>query len=58
MAYLIPAFIIVLVAPYIFGDFPNLIKYAIILSNIFIIIVIIRSAITLLSVFDEILSIQ
>jgi miniconductance mechanosensitive channel len=56
MAYLIPAFIIVLVAPYIFGDFPNLIKYAIILSNIFIIIVIIRSAITLLSVFDEILS--
>jgi miniconductance mechanosensitive channel len=56
MAYLIPAFIIVLVAPYIFGDFPSLIKYAIILSNIFIIIVIIRSTITLLSVFDEILS--
>jgi miniconductance mechanosensitive channel len=56
MAYLIPAFIIVLVAPYIFGDFPNLIKYVIILSNIFIIIVIIRSTINLLSVFDEILS--
>jgi miniconductance mechanosensitive channel len=56
MAYLIPAFIIVIVAPYIFGDFPNLIKYVIILSNIFIIIIIIRSAITLLSVFDEILS--
>jgi miniconductance mechanosensitive channel len=56
MAYLIPAFIIVLVAPYIFGDFPSLIKYVIILSNIFIIIIIIRSTITVLSVFDEILS--
>ncbi|EIA07661.1 mechanosensitive ion channel family protein [Flavobacterium frigoris] len=56
MAYLIPAFIIVLVAPYIFGDFPKVIEYAIFLSNIFIIIVIIRSTITLLSVFDEILS--
>ena len=56
MAYLIPAFIIVLVAPYIFGDFPKIIEYVVILSNIFIIIVIIRSTITLLSVFDEILS--
>jgi miniconductance mechanosensitive channel len=56
MAYLVPAFIIVLVAPYIFGDFPKVIKYAIILSNIFIIVVIIRSTITLLSAVDEILS--
>lgn len=56
MAYLVPAFIIVLVAPYIFGDFPKVIEYAVFLSNIFIIIVIIRSTITLLSVFDEILS--
>jgi miniconductance mechanosensitive channel len=56
MAYLVPAFIIVLVAPYIFGDFPKVIKYAIILSYIFIIVVIIRSAITLLSAVDEILS--
>ena len=56
MAYLVPAFIIVLVAPYIFGDFPTVIEYAVFLSNIFIIIVITRSIITLLSVFDEILS--
>ncbi|MDI6034365.1 mechanosensitive ion channel [Flavobacterium sp. LB2P84] len=56
IAYLVPAFIIVLVAPYIFGDFPTAIEYVIILSNIFIIIVIIRSAIILLSVFDEIVS--
>ncbi|MFV8372066.1 mechanosensitive ion channel family protein [Flavobacterium sp. LB2P74] len=56
IAYLVPAFIIVLVAPYIFGDFPTVIEYVIILSNIFIIIVIIHSAITLLSVFDEIVS--
>ena len=56
IAYLVPAFIIVLVAPYIFGDFPTVIEYVIILSNIFIIIVIIRCAITLLSVFDEIVS--
>jgi miniconductance mechanosensitive channel len=56
IAYLVPAFIIVLVAPYIFGDFPTVIEYVIILSNIFIIIVIIRSAIILLSVFDEIVS--
>jgi miniconductance mechanosensitive channel len=56
LAYLIPAFIIVLAAPYIFGDFPKVIEYVITLSNIFIIIVIIRSAITVLSVFDEILS--
>lgn len=55
-AYLIPAFIIVLTAPYIFGDFPKVIEYAAFLANIFIIIVIIRCTITLLSVFDEILS--
>jgi miniconductance mechanosensitive channel len=56
MAHLIPAFIIVLAAPYVFGDFPKVIEFAIILSNIFIIIVIIRSTITLLSVSDKILS--
>jgi miniconductance mechanosensitive channel len=56
IAYLVPAFIIVLIAPYIFGDFPILVDYVIVLANIFIVMVLIRSAITLLSVFDEILS--
>lgn len=56
IAYLAPALIIILVAPYIFGDFPKAIEYIIILSNIFIIIAIIRSVITVLSVFDEIVS--
>ncbi|MBU2061300.1 MAG: mechanosensitive ion channel family protein [Bacteroidetes bacterium] len=56
IAYLVPAFIIVLAAPYIFGDFPSLIKYVILLSNVFIIIVIFRSLLNLLSVFGVILS--
>ncbi|RTY88752.1 mechanosensitive ion channel family protein [Flavobacterium sp. RSP15] len=56
IAYLVPAFIIIMVAPYIFGDFPKAIEYIIVLSNIFIILVIIRSVITVLSVFDEIVS--
>ena len=56
IAYLVPAFIIVLAAPYIFGDFPSLIKYVILLSNIFIIIVIFRSLLNLLTVFGIILS--
>ncbi|MGO4906392.1 mechanosensitive ion channel family protein [Flavobacterium sp. W20_MBD1_R3] len=56
ISYLVPAFIVVLISPYIFGDFPILIGYVIILTNIFIIMVLIRVAITLLSVFDEVLS--
>ena len=56
ISYLVPAFIIVFIAPYIFGDFPKVIAYVIILSNIFIVIVIIRIATTVLTVFDEIVS--
>ncbi|MFV8269476.1 mechanosensitive ion channel family protein [Flavobacterium sp. GT2N3] len=56
ISYLVPAFIVVFVAPYIFGDFPKVIAFVIILSNIFIIIVIIRIATAVLTVFDEIVS--
>ena len=56
ISYLVPAFIVVFVAPYIFGDFPKLIAFVIILSNIFIVLVIIRIATAVLTVFDEIVS--
>lgn len=56
MAYLIPAFIVVLISPSIFADFPTLTDFVVLLSNIFIILVLINLAITVLSVFDEILS--
>lgn len=56
ISYLVPAFIIVFIAPYIFGDFPKVIAFVIILSNIFIVLVIIRIATAVLTVFDEIVS--
>lgn len=56
ISYLVPAFITVFIAPYIFGDFPKVISFVIILSNIFIVIVIIRIATTVLTVFDQIVS--
>ncbi len=55
-AFIIPALFTVFAAPYVFGDFPNLTKYVVLISDVFIVGVIIASINALLSVFDEILS--
>jgi miniconductance mechanosensitive channel len=56
LAFLAPAILIIFAVPYIFGDFPKIIKYSIILSDVFIVGVIVWTVNSILSVFDEILS--
>ncbi len=56
LAYIIPALVVILGAPYVFEDFPITIGYIITLSSVVIIGIIIKCANSLLAVFDEILS--
>lgn len=56
LASIIPALIIIFASPYVFGDFPKITKYIIILSDVFIIGVIVWTINALLSFFDDILS--
>lgn len=56
LAFLAPAVLITFSVPYVFGDFPKIIKYSILLSDVFIVGVIIWTINAVLSVFDEILN--
>ena len=55
-AFIVPAIFTVFAAPYVFGDFPRLTHYVVLVSDVFILGVIVSSINALLSVFDEILS--
>jgi len=56
LASIIPALLIVFVVPYLFGDFPQISKYVITFSNIFIIAVILWSINAVLTVINDLLS--
>ena len=56
LAYIIPALLVIFIAPSIFGEYPKLSNYIVTLSMILILLVIIWSINALLAVFDEVLS--